>query len=257
MLATIMPRTPAPLPGGGRARARGRSRAPRAPAIAAACLAIPALAALAPPAEALASLHGTVKLTTEGRTVPTGEVRDAVVYWVPGKGAPGSVAPRPAEIVMRGKEFLPRVVAVTRGSTVRFPNSDPILHNVFSVSPENPFDLGLYRAGPGKAVRFDAAGVVRVFCNVHHAMAAYVLVLDTPWFAAPGADGAFALEGLPEGPGTLHVWHARTEPWSLGLTLPTSDPVVVPLPLTGRRVPPHLDKTGRPYRESRGDRTYR
>jgi hypothetical protein len=105
-------------------------------------------------------------------------------------------------------------------------------------------------------VRFDAAGLVRVFCNVHHAMAAYVLVLDTPYFAAPGPSGEFSLDGLPEGAGTLHVWHARSEPWSANLTLPATGPVTVPLAITRRRVPPHFDKSGRPYRESRGDRTY-
>ncbi len=253
MPGTNRPSTPAPPR---RVQPRDRRRVPGAPGLAAACAALAALAAPASPHAAPASLTGTVQLLTEGRALPGGEARDAVVYWVPDRGA-AAAAPRTAEIVMRGKEFLPRVVAVTRGSTVRFPNADPILHNVFSVSPENPFDLGLYRSGPGKAVCFDATGLVRVFCNVHHAMAAYVLVLDTPHFSAPGADGGFALADLPEGPGTLHVWHARCEPWSVGLTLPAVDPVVVPLPVTRRRVPPHLDKTGRPYRESRGDQTYR
>jgi plastocyanin len=206
---------------------------------------------------ASATLTGTVQLLAGGKAVASGEVRDAVVYWSPDRGAATAPAPQPVEIAMREKEFLPPVVAVTRGSAVRFPNADPILHNVFSVSPENPFDLGLYGPGHGKSVRMDSPGLVRVYCNVHHAMAAHVLVLDTPHFVSPGPTGEFSLEGLPEGAGTLHVWHARAEPWSRVLTLPASAPVVVPLAITRRRVAPHFDKTGRPYRERRDDAGYR
>lgn len=208
------------------------------------------------PAGWAATLSGTVQLLSEGRVVSTGELRDAVVYWTPERGAAVAAAAQPVDIVMRRKEFLPSVVAITRGSAVRFPNHDPILHNVFSVSPENPFDLGLYRSGPGKSVRFDAAGLVRVYCNVHHAMAAYVLVLDTPYFTTPGPAGEFSLTGLPDGAGTLHAWHPRSEPWSASLSLPAAAAVVVPLAITRRRVRPHFDKTGRPYREPRGDKSY-
>lgn len=69
---------------------------------------------------------------------------------------------------------------VPAGSTVRFPNQDSILHNVFSVSRANRFDLGLYRRGEGKSATFRQPGVVRVFCNVHHSMVAYVVVVETP-----------------------------------------------------------------------------
>src|SRR5262245_49463874 len=116
------------------------------------------LLALAVPVESRAALSGTVRLLVEGRAVSTGEVRDAVVYWVPERPVAAPANVQPVDIVMREKEFIPHVVAVTRGSSVRFPNADPILHNVFSVSPENAFDLGLYGGGHGKSVRLDAAG---------------------------------------------------------------------------------------------------
>ena len=148
---------------------------------------------------------------------------------------------------MSKKAFVPHVVAVTVGTSVRFPNSDPILHNVFSVSGDNAFDLGLYPEGPGKAATFHSAGLVRVFCNVHQTMVAYVLVLDTPYFVAPAADGSFALEGVPETDGLLVVWHARAEPWSLELHPGATEPLVIHLALTKPLVPAHNDKHGKPY----------
>jgi plastocyanin len=215
------------------------------------------LVAIACEAAPAAELAGTVQLLSDGQAVSTGEVREAVVFWEPARAVVVQPASRPVDMVMQQKAFVPHVAAVTRGSTVRFPNADPILHNVFSVSPENPFDLGLYGSGPGKTVTFETPGLVRVYCNVHHAMVAYVLVLDTPFFVSPESDGGFALASLPTGEGRLHVWHERTEPWNRRMTLPTDEPVVVRLEITQRRVAPHFDKSGKPYRETRGDKSYR
>ena len=93
----------------------------------------------------------------------------------------------------RRKQFLPRVLAIGAGESVRFPNEDPILHNVFSQSPDNAFDTGQYGRGEGKTTRFDKPGLVRVYCNVHHSMVGHILVLDTPHFTRPSSDGRFRL----------------------------------------------------------------
>ena len=158
---------------------------------------------------------------------------------------------------MQDRRFGPRTIAVPVGSTVRFANADPIRHNVFSVSPGNRFDLGLYGEGPGRAQRFDRPGLARIFCNVHRTMSAFVLVLETPFHTVPDAAGRFTLTGLPEGPGTLHAWHPRAEAWSRSLRVPVADPVAVTLEVTLPVVPPHLDKHGRPYREPADDERYR
>src|SRR5262245_54120035 len=150
-----------------------------------------------------ATLSGTLTLAERGE--PVADAAAAIVYFVPEGEAKPSPAPVEAEIVMRDRRFSPRAVAVPLGSSVRFPNADPIRHNVFSVSPSGRFDLGLYGTGKGKAQRFDQPGLVRVFCNVHRSMSAFVLVLDTPFHATPEASGRFTLTGLPDGPGTLHV----------------------------------------------------
>lgn len=187
---------------------------------------------------------------------PNAEPSSAVVYFVPDAGA-SPAAPATTEIVMRDRRFAPRTVAIPKGSSVRFANADPIRHNVFSVSPANRFDLGLYGRGPGKSQRFDRPGLVRVFCNVHRQMSAFVLVLDTPYFTAPDAHGDFTLNNLPEGPGTLHVWHPRAESWSRALRLPASEPIPVTLEVSLPAVPPHLDKTGQPYRDPADDERYK
>jgi plastocyanin len=205
-----------------------------------------------------AQIAGRVELQVDGTAVRTEELRRAVVYFKPKAAVSVRPGAKPIDIVMRRKEFVPRVVAVTAGSTVRFPNSDPILHNVFSVSGENAFDLGLYPEGPGKTVTFAHPGLVRVFCNVHHDMVAWVLVLDTPYFTTVGADGAFLLEGLPESEGLLVVWHERSEAWSRELRLPADEPVVVSLTVSKPAVPAHADKNGKPYATADGDaKSYR
>jgi plastocyanin len=222
-----------------------------------ACVSAIASTLLVGAAARAAQLSGRIELTEGGRAVRSEEVRDAVVYFKPRQAAAERPDPRVHDIVMRRKEFVPHVVALTVGSSVRFPNSDPILHNVFSVSGGNAFDLGLYPQGPGKTATFSQAGLVRVFCNVHHDMVAYVVVLDTPWYAAPGPDGAFTLDGLPESDGLLVVWHERAEAWKRELRVPTEAPLAVQVELTKPRAQPHPDKTGKPYGATSRERDYR
>lgn len=207
------------------------------------------LAFFAPSAALADDLRGKIELLARGgKGLAKGsDVRQAVVFFEPSQPRPTRAPEKAFEIATEDKEFVPRVLAIPRGSKVRFPNSDPILHNVFSVSGANSFDFGLYRKGPGQTRRFDAPGLVRVFCNVHHSMVAYIWVLATPFSTAPSADGAFTLTGLPKGPGKLTVWHEQAEPWTIPLTVPTPVPVAARLEVTRPRIPPHVDKAGRSY----------
>jgi plastocyanin len=215
------------------------------------CLAATSLPA---PLNAVAeSLRGRVVLEDRGKA--SAEVSAAIVYFVPDQ-RPAAPAPVRAEITTRNRRFAPRTLAVPVGSSVSFPNQDAIQHNVFSLSPGNRFDLGRYGKGQSRSQKLGTAGVVRLFCNVHRDMAATVLVLDTPYFARVGAQGEFVIEGAPAGPGTLHVWHPRAEPWQNSVVLPRSDSLDIRLSATLPAVPAHLDKFGRPYRDSADD-TYR
>jgi plastocyanin len=193
-----------------------------------------------------AELRGTIELVQDGKRVGQG-AQEAVVFFTPARGGQAQ-AGKTAEMVTQRKEFRPRVLVVAAGTKVRFPNQDPILHNVFSVSGGNAFDVGLYGKGAGKEVQLREPGVVRVFCNVHQSMTAYVLVLGTPYSARPDAKGAFHLAGLPAGPGTLSVWHERGETLTQEVTLPVKEPLRLSLPISRPRVPRHLNKFGKAYR---------
>lgn len=205
---------------------------------------------------AAATLSGRVLLVGKDGKPATGqaEARHAVVFFEPQAAPAARLSPVTIEMVTRGKEFVPMVLTVPRGSTVKFPNLDPILHNVFSVSTPNNFDLGLYSKGPGKAWTFNAAGIVRVFCNVHHAMVGYIVVLSTPFSALAGADGGFSLANLPAGPGRLTVWHPQAEPLSLEIDPGKAERTEATLTITKERVPVHANKAGKAYSRTRRDR---
>jgi plastocyanin len=118
-------------------------------------------------------------------------------------------APTPGRAVLdqRNEAFVPYVLAVTVGSTVDFPNSDRVYHNVFSLSKPRRFDLGRYPKGRSRSVRFDQPGVVRVFCEIHSHMNAFILVFAHRYFAATDPEGRYSIEGVPSGTYTLAVWN--------------------------------------------------
>jgi plastocyanin len=115
----------------------------------------------------------------------------------------------PGRAVMdqRNERFVPHVLAVMVGTIVDFPNSDLTYHNVFSLSRAKKFDLGRYAAGKSKAVVMDRPGVVRVFCDIHSHMSAFILVFNHPFFSVTDADGRFELPGLPAGSYNLVGWY--------------------------------------------------
>ncbi len=117
-----------------------------------------------------------------------------------------------AEITQKDKTFIPHVLAIQQGTTVKFPNEDPFFHNVFSYSKGNTFDLGKYRREdpPGTHV-CETPGVIDIFCDIHRTMRAYVVVVEHPFFTRVDAAGKFELEGVPAGHWTLVAWHPLLE----------------------------------------------
>jgi plastocyanin len=137
------------------------------------------------------------------------EIRNVVVY-LTGVSYAGTLPASQHKIVQEGETFVPRVLAVTRGSTVSFPNADPIFHNVFSLSSAASFNLGRYPKGESRAREFTKPGLVKVYCQIHSHMSATILVLGHPYFTVPvGADGAFTLQNVPPGRHTIVGWHER------------------------------------------------
>jgi plastocyanin len=138
--------------------------------------------------------------------VGTKPIADAVI-WLEGP-APAMRAGEPPPVLdQRNLQFLPHVLAVRVGTTVKFPNSDRVFHNVFSFHDGKKFDLGVYPIGAVKYVTFDRAGVSRLFCNIHPGMAAYVVAVDSPYFASTNETGAFSIQ-VPPGRYMYHAWRA-------------------------------------------------
>jgi plastocyanin len=139
---------------------------------------------------------------------PGAEILNVVVYLKDAAFA-GALPTTRGQIRQANEAFSPRVVAITRGSTIDFPNADPIFHNVFSLSGAATFDLGRFPKGASRSRQFDKAGLVKVFCHLHSHMSAAILVLDHPYFTVPDLDGTFTLADVPAGKYTLAAWHER------------------------------------------------
>lgn len=165
------------------------------------------LALFVSPAAAAEPVGGVIKgsITIAGR--PTA---DAVVSI---EGLPRQMIKAPpggqAKAVIDQKElkFTPRVIAVLVGKTVDFPNNDKTFHNVFSNSEAKKFDLGLYPSGQSRSVNFDKPGVVKILCNVHPNMEAYVVVKDHSYFTVSDQRGNYSITGTPLGKYRLEIWH--------------------------------------------------
>jgi plastocyanin len=112
-----------------------------------------------------------------------------------------------ASMDQRNENFVPHVLAIVAGTTVDFPNDDSTYHSVFSLSKPRPFNLGRYAAGRSKSVRFDQAGIVRVFCDIHSHMSAFILVFAHRYFAMTDDEGRYRLLNVPAGSYTLTVWN--------------------------------------------------
>ena len=115
--------------------------------------------------------------------------------------------------------FVPHLLTITTGTTVDFPNSDRIYHNVFSLSKAAQFDLGRYATGRSKSVRFDRPGVVRVFCEIHSHMNAFILVFSHPFYAQTDAEGRYRIDNVPPGNYNVIAWNegSSSEPASVGV----------------------------------------
>ena len=132
---------------------------------------------------------------------------NAVVYAMPVGGNPPRSAPRSAIMDQVNKEFLPFVVPVLTGTAVTFPNKDNIRHHVYSFSPAKKFEIKLYVGTPASPVVFDQTGIAVLGCNIHDNMAAWVVIVDTPWFGRTDADGRLQLASVPAGRYNLRAWH--------------------------------------------------
>ena len=170
-------------------------------------------------AQAPADLHGRA-LTAAGAAAP-----DTVV-WIEAPNAPAHPTGR-VVLDQRNLAFSPHVLVVRVGTVVDFPNDDRVFHNVFSFRDGKKFDLGMYPVGTLRHVTFDRAGLSRIFCNIHPNMAAYVIAVDSPYFARADDTGAFTIPEIPPGLQTYHAWRPGAAANLTGTWSPASGPLTV------------------------------
>ena len=185
-----------------------------------------------------------------------------VIYAQPVGVQPAAAATAHATMLQKGKTFIPHILPVETGTTVDFPNADPIFHNAFSSYNGRIFDVGLYPPGGSRSVRMTRAGTVRVFCNIHPTMSAIILVVNTPDFAKTAMNGSFEMD-VPPGEYDVGVFHERAAEQELsglerrvivpetGLQLP---PIMVSE--AGYLAAPHKNKYGHDYPPSHDDQTF-
>jgi|SRR5579871_501173 len=150
-------------------------------------------------------LRGTTVPSARPDLNPVNEFERTVVMLEGGNLA----AKPPVNVVIdqQNARFDPDLVVIPVGSSVRFPNSDPIFHNVFSLSPAHSFDLGYYSMGKSRTVKFDRTGVVQVYCHIHSNMYAAIVVTSSPIYGKPSADGSFTWSDVPPGHYRVVAWH--------------------------------------------------
>jgi len=202
------------------------------------------------------SVSGDVELTnSKDPAVRKRRDYSGVVIWLEPADRPAPASPpRHIEMLQRNKQFVPHVVALSVGSTVDFPNVDPIFHNAFSNFSGQPFDIGLYAPRTSRSVTFRTPGIVRVFCNIHSTMSAVIAVVNSPWFAVSQAGGKYVISNVPAGDYVLRLFHERALPDNLRFLehrISVTEGVNV-LPLisiseTGFLPAPHMNKYGKEY----------
>jgi plastocyanin len=204
-----------------------------------------------------ATVAGSVEITNSREASVRKKDYSGVVLWLEpvDRTAPQS-APVPKRVLMvqKDRHFTPHVLAVPVGSTVEFPNHDPIYHNAFSTFSGQPFDTGLYKPGTSAREVFKSPGIVQVFCNIHPTMSAIIAVLPTNLYALSGPAGKFSIADVAPGDYHLRIYYERALPVNLkflehpvsvpeeGLTLP-----LISISETGYIPAPHLNKYGLQY----------
>jgi plastocyanin len=159
----------------------------------------------------------------------------------------GTLAHGSATMKQQDKQFNPRVLVVQKGTQVQFPNMDTVFHNVFSVTPDNSFDLGSYRQGESKSVKLVKPGVVSVYCNMHPQMVGYILVVPGSFFVHAGSDGFYRIAGVPAGHHRVVAWTPNAKPAVSEVDVADGEPATVELTLHATRQAAHTNKDGMAY----------
>ena len=138
---------------------------------------------------------------------------------------------RHARMDQRNERFVPHVLAITTGTYVDFPNDDKTYHNVFSLSKTKEFNLGRYAVGHSESVLFDQPGIVRVFCEIHSHMSAFILVFAHRYFAVTDEEGRYHLDNVPPGTYSVVAWNEGTSSDPAPVTVPNGGTAELDIPV--------------------------
>lgn len=148
-----------------------------------------------------------VELGTDPEDNPLAFERSHVAVYIENAPLSSPAEGIKASMEQKDRRFVPDLVVIPAGSTVSFPNFDPIFHNVFSLSKAKSFDLGNYPNGQTRVVTFSSPGTIAVYCHLHSNMAATIVVAPSRWAVRAEGSGAFALKDVPPGTYTVVAWH--------------------------------------------------
>lgn len=173
-------------------------------------------------------------------------VVNAVAYLLPHDGRSLSYKAKQETIDQINKEFVPQVKVISKNALVQFPNKDNIRHHVYSFSDAKKFELPLYEGTPSKPILFDKTGEITLGCNIHDWMKAYVLVVDTPYYAQSNESGKLTINDIDAGKYLLYYWHPQQKSQAEAQLIEISD---TPLQL---KATIELKKTLKKRRSPRG-----
>lgn len=178
------------------------------------------------------SVSGKIRLanvSTPAANQAAGE-KENVVIWL--EGAHDSKPPETTiKISQRSLQFSPDFAIVVKGQKIEMPNDDDVVHNVYSFTGLNQFNLGLYAKGESRTVVFAQTGIVDVFCSIHHQMHARVFVVPTKYFANGMPGHSFTLADVPPGKYVLKAWHQRSHMMEKTIIVPATGTVTADINL--------------------------
>jgi len=214
----------------------------------------------APVPQALGTHPEPIAVTVSGTVSGGGTIGPGgAVLWLKRLDGP-TPAPHPGRkpriLNQLGKTFVPHVLVIPVGETVVFRNDDPYFHNVFSLSPGQAFDAGLYDSGRSYTKTFTQAGMVELLCNIHASMSGYLYVVDSAYYAQPRPSGAFAIRNVPPGRYELNVWHessASIVKQTVRVGATGAPGLVVRIPVDRSPLVIVPDKYGKPRQSQLGD----
>ncbi len=159
-------------------------------------------------------------------------------------------SPRQRPVIsQKDRQFEPRVIPITKGTTIDLPNDDVIFHNVFSLSRAKPFDLDIYPPGNVRSVTFDKTGWVKIYCNIHPQMISHVIILDNPFFDLTDEKGLFTISDVPDGKYTIRIWHEYGSEVRKEIQLSGSTLSFITFDIhEDKKFIQHKTKFGKPYR---------